>query len=214
MEMKLLNRIQIVGKRIIEKVLKVDNVEKLKAQEEKMTAVLNTSKEQLNQLKAEIDVSQKEIDTKKNENEQLIRLCKNKRDTISDEEMKNIYRLYERQESEIKNKETALALTRKLLEQCEAQVETYTDRIAEITKNISVLRVKNDYTENVKKFKNVAKDLKVKDAKDLEREIEVDFVAAEYDLQDMKAEEMSIEKVLKEANETNGFKDFMKKINE
>ena len=179
--MKLLNRIQIVGKRIIEKVFKVNNVEKLEAQEEKMTAVLNTSKEQLNQLKAEIDVSQKEIDTKKNENEQLIRLCKNKRDTISDEEMKNIYRLYERQESEIKNKETALALTRKLLEQCETQVETYTDRIGEITKNISVLRVKNDYAENVKKFKNVAKDLKVKDAKDLEREIEVDFVAAEYD---------------------------------
>ena len=212
--MKLLNRIQIVGKRIIEKVFKVNNVEKLEAQEEKMTAVLNTSKEQLNQLKAEIDVSQREIDTKKNENEQLIRLCKNKRDTISDEEMKNIYRLYERQESEIKNKETALALTRKLLEQCETQVETYTDRISEITKNISVLRVKNDYVENVKKFKNVAKDLKVKDAKDLEREIEVDFVAAEYDLQDMKAEEMTIEKVLREANETNGFKDFMKKINE
>ena len=210
----MLNRIQIVGKRIIEKVFKVNNVEKLEAQEEKMTAVLNTSKEQLNQLKAEIDVSQREIDTKKNENEQLIRLCKNKRDTISDEEMKNIYRLYERQESEIKNKETALALTRKLLEQCETQVETYTDRISEITKNISVLRVKNDYVENVKKFKNVAKDLKVKDAKDLEREIEVDFVAAEYDLQDMKAEEMTIEKVLREANETNGFKDFMKKINE
>lgn len=210
----MLNRIQIVGKRIIEKVFKVDNIEKLKAQEEKMTAVLNTSKEQLNQLKAEIDVSQREIDTKKNENEQLIRLCKNKRDTISDEEMKNIYRLYERQESEIKNKETALALTRKLLEQCEAQVETYTDRIAEITKNISVLKVKNDYAENVKKFKNVARDLKVKDAKELEREIEVDFAAAEYELEDMKAEDMTIEKVLNKANETSGFKDFMKKINE
>ncbi len=210
----MLNRIQIVGKRIIEKVFKVDNVEKLEAQEEKMTEILNSSKEQLNQLKAEMDVSQKEIDVKKNENEQLIRLCKNKKDTISDEEMRNIYRLYERQNSEIKNKETALALTRKLLEQCETQVETYTDRIGEISKNISVLRVKNDYTENVKKFKNVAKDLKVKDAKDLEREIEVDFVAAEYDLQDMKAEEMTIEKVLREANETNGFKDFMKKINE
>ena len=212
--MKLLNRIQIVGKRIIEKVFKVNNVEKLEAQEEKMTAVLNTSKEQLNQLKAEIDVSQKEIDTKKNENEQLVRLCKNKRDTISDEEMKNIYRLYERQESEIKNKETALALTRKLLEQCETQVETYTDRIGEITKNISILRVKNDYAENVKKFKNVAKDLKIKDAKDLEREIEVDFAAAEFDLEDMKAEDLTIEKVLRKENETSGFKDFMKKINE
>ena len=53
--MKLLNRIQIVGKRIIEKVFKVDNIEKLEAQEEKMTAVLNTSKAQLNQLKAEIE---------------------------------------------------------------------------------------------------------------------------------------------------------------
>ena len=210
----MLNRIQIVGKRIIEKVLKVDNIEKLEAQEEKMTAVLNASKEQLNQLKAEIDVSQREIDTKKNENEQLIRLCKNKRDTISDEEMKNIYRLYERQESEIKSKETALALTKKLLEQCEIQVDTYTDRIGEITKNISILKVKNDYTENVKKFKNVAKDLKVKDAKDLEREIEVDFAAAEYDLQDMKDEEISIEKVLRKANETSGFQNFMKKINE
>lgn len=210
----MLNRIQIVGKRIIEKVFKVDNVEKLEAQEEKMTEVLNSSKEQLNQLKAEMDVSQREIDTKKNENEQLIRLCKNKKDTISDEEMRNIYRLYERQNSEIKNKETALLLTKKLLEQCQAQVETYNDRIGEISKNISVLRVKNDYTENVKKFKNVAKDLKVKDAKDLEREIEVDFVAAEYDLQDIKAEEMTIEKVLREANETSGFKDFMKKINE
>lgn len=210
----MLNRIQIVGKRIIEKVFKVNNVEKLQAQEEKMTEVLNASKEQLNQLKAEIDVSQREIDTKKNENEQLIRLCKNKRDTISDEEMRNIYRLYERQESEIKNKETALVLTKKLLEQCETQVETYNDRIGEITKNISVLKVKNDYAENVKRFKNVAKDLKVKDAKDLEREIEVDFAAAEYDLQDMKAEEMSIEKVLRKANETSGFQDFMKKINE
>lgn len=210
----MLNRVQIVGKRIIEKVFKVDNIEKLEAQEEKMTAVLNTSKEQLNQLKAEIDVSQREIDTKKNENEQLIRLCKNKRDTISDEEMKNIYRLYERQESEIKNKETALVLTKKLLEQCETQVETYTDRIGEITKNISIMKVKNDYTENVKKFKNVAKDLKVKDAKDLEREIEVDFAAAEYELEDMKAEDMTIEKVLNKANEQNGFKDFMKKINE
>lgn len=198
----------------MEKILKVDNVEKLQAQEVKMTEVLNTSKEQLNQLKAEIAVSEKEIVKGKAELEQLIRLCKNKKDTISDEEMKNIYRLYERQESEIKNKETALVLTKKLLEQCETQVETYTDRIAEITKNISVLKVKNDYAENVKKFKNVAKDLKVKDAKDLEREIEVDFVAAEFDLEDMKAEEMSIEKVLKEANETNGFKDFMKKINE
>lgn len=198
----------------MEKILKVDNVEKLQAQEVKMTEVLNTSKEQLNQLKAEIVVSEKEIAKGKAELEQLIRLCKNKKDTISDEEMKNIYRLYERQESEIKNKETALVLTKKLLEQCEVQVETYTDRIAEITKNISVLKVKNDYAENVKKFKNVAKDLKVKDAKDLEREIEVDFVAAEFDLEDMKAEEMSIEKVLKEANETNGFKDFMKKINE
>lgn len=198
----------------MEKILKVDNVEKLQAQEVKMTEVLNTSKEQLNQLKAEIAVSEKEIVKGKAELEQLIRLCKNKKDTISDEEMKNIYRLYERQESEIKNKETALVLTKKLLEQCETQVETYTDRIAEITKNISVLKVKNDYAENVKKFKNVAKDLKVKDAKDLEREIEVDFVAAEFDLEDMKAEEMSIEKVLKEANETSGFKDFMKKINE
>lgn len=198
----------------MEKILKVDNVEKLQAQEVKMTEVLNTSKEQLNQLKAEIAVSEKEIAKGKAELEQLIRLCKNKKDTISDEEMKNIYRLYERQESEIKNKETALVLTKKLLEQCEVQVETYTDRIAEITKNISVLKVKNDYAENVKKFKNVAKDLKVKDAKDLEREIEVDFVAAEFDLEDMKAEEMSIEKVLKEANETSGFKDFMKKINE
>ena len=198
----------------MEKILKVDNVEKLQAQEVKMTEVLNTSKEQLNQLKAEIAVSEKEIVKGKAELEQLIRLCKNKKDTISDEEMKNIYRLYERQESEIKNTETALVLTKKLLEQCETQVETYTDRIAEITKNISVLKVKNDYAENVKKFKNVAKDLKVKDAKDLEREIEVDFVAAEFDLEDMKAEEMSIEKVLKEANETSGFKDFMKKINE
>ena len=198
----------------MEKILKVDNVEKLQAQEIKMTEVLNTSKEQLNQLKAEIAVSEKEIAKGKAELEQLIRLCKNKKDTISDEEMKNIYRLYERQESEIKNKETALVLTKKLLEQCEVQVETYTDRIAEITKNISVLKVKNNYAENVKKFKNVAKDLKVKDAKDLEREIEVDFVAAEFDLEDMKAEEMSIEKVLKEANETSGFKDFMKKINE
>lgn len=198
----------------MEKILKVDNVEKLQAQEVKMTEVLNTSKEQLNQLKAEIAVSEKEIVKGKAELEQLIRLCKNKKDTISDEEMKNIYRLYERQESEIKNKETALVLTKKLLEQCETQVEIYTDRIAEITKNISVLKVKNDYAENVKKFKNVAKDLKVKDAKDLEREIEVDFVAAEFDLEDMKAEEMSIEKVLKEANETSGFKDFMKKINE
>lgn len=210
----MLNRIQIVGKRVIEKVFKVNNVEKLQAQEEKMTEVLNASKEDLNQLKAEIDVSEREIEKGKNELEQLIRLCKNKKDIISDEEMRNIYRLYERQESEIKNKETALVLTRKLLEQCEAQVETYTDRIGEITKNISILKVKNDYTENVKKFKNVAKDLKVKDAKDLEREIEVDFAAAEYDLQDMKAEEMSIEKVLRKANETSGFQDFMKKINE
>lgn len=210
----MLNRIQIVGKRVIEKVFKVNNVEKLQAQEEKMTEVLNASKEDLNQLKAEIDVSEREIEKSKNELEQLIRLCKNKKDIISDEEMRNIYRLYERQESEIKNKETALVLTRKLLEQCEAQVETYTDRIGEITKNISILKVKNDYAENVKKFKNVAKDLKVKDAKDLEREIEVDFAAAEYDLQDMKAEEMSIEKVLRKANETSGFQDFMKKINE
>lgn len=212
--MKIFNRIQIVGKRIIGKVLKVDNIEKLQAQEEKMTEVLNVSKEQLNQLKAEIRTSEKEINSKRKELEQLIKLCKDKKDIISNEEMKNIYRLYERQENEVKNKETALGLTRKLLEQCEAQVETYTDRIAEITKNISVLKVKNDYAENVKKFKNVAKDLKVKDAKDLEREIEVDFAAAEYDLEDMKAEEMSIEKVLKEANETNGFKDFIKKINE
>lgn len=212
--MKILNRIQIVGKRVIEKIFKVDNIEKLQAQEEKMNEVLNTSKEDLNQLKAEIAISEKEIEKGKNELEQLVRLCKNKKDTISDEEMRNIYRLYERQESEIKNKETALGLTRKLLEQCEAQVETYTDRIGEISKNISILKVKNDYAENVKKFKNVAKDLKVKDAKDLEREIEVDFAAAEYDLQDMKAEDMSIEKVLRKANETSGFQDFMKKINE
>ena len=211
--MKILNRIQIVGKRVIEKVFKVNNVEKLQAQEEKMNEVLNTSKEDLNQLKAEIAISEKEIEKGKNELEQLVRLCKNKKDTISEEEMRNIYRLYERQESEIKNKETALGLTRKLLEQCEAQVETYTDRISEISKNISILKVKNDYAENVKKFKNVARDLKVKDAKDLEREIEVDFAAAEYDLQDMKAEDMSIEKVLRKANETSGFQDFMKKIN-
>ena len=136
-----------------------------------MTAVLNTSKEQLNQLKAEIAVSEKEILNGKAELEQLIRLCKNKKDTINDEELKSIYRLYERQNSEIKSKETALELTKKLQTQVELQVETYTDRIGDITKNISVLKVKNDYAENVKRFKNVAKDLKVKDAKDLEREI-------------------------------------------
>lgn len=210
----MLNRIQIVGKRIIEKVFKVNNVEKLEAQEEKMTAVLNTSKEQLNQLRAEIAVSEKEILNGKAELEQLIRLCKNKKDTIDDEELKSIYRLYERQNSEIKSKETALELTKKLQAQVESQVETYTDRIGDITKNISVLKVKNDYTENVKRFKNVAKDLKVKDAKDLEREIEVDFAAAEFDLEDMKAEDLTIEKVLRKENETSGFKDFMKKINE
>ena len=210
----MLNRIQIVGKRIIEKIFKVNNVEKLEAQEEKMTAVLNTSKEQLNQLKAEIAVSEKEILNGKAELEQLIRLCKNKKDTINDEELKSIYRLYERQNSEIKSKETALELTKKLQAQVESQVETYTDRIGDITKNISVLKVKNDYAENVKRFKNVAKDLKVKDAKDLEREIEVDFAAAEFDLEDMKAEDLTIEKVLRKENETSGFKDFMKKINE
>ena len=210
----MLNRIQIVGKRIIEKIFKVNNIEKLEAQEEKMTAVLNTSKEQLNQLKAEIAVSEKEILNGKAELEQLIRLCKNKKDTINDEELKSIYRLYERQNSEIKSKETALELTKKLQTQVESQVETYTDRIGDITKNISVLKVKNDYAENVKRFKNVAKDLKVKDAKDLEREIEVDFAAAEFDLEDMKAEDLTIEKVLRKENETSGFKDFMKKINE
>lgn len=212
--MKLLNRIQIVGKRAIEKIFRVNNIEKLEAQEEKMTGVLNTSKEQLNQLKAEISVSRLEIVKKRAELEQLIKLCKNKKNVINEDEMKTIYKLYERQENEIKNKETAIALTEKLLSQCEAQVETYTDRIGEISKNISILKIKNDYAESVKKFKNVAKDLKVKDAKDLAREIEVDFAAAELDLEDIKAEDLTIEKVLKQDNETSGFKDFMKKINE
>ena len=212
--MKKLERVKIVWNRMFNKVFNVKNIEKLEAQKDEMERILIDSKGELSRQKGKKQVIDDKIEEYKKDLEKLKETCKSiKEDEIMNKDIKNQklkegFDLYKKCEDELKIKEQQSELMNKLITQVENKINVYEAKINSLFKNISILRSKAEFTENVNDFKNVIKKLGCKDVGDIKDQIDAEFYSSEFELDDISKDETSVEQFTKDIKDT-GFGDFV-----
>ena len=116
-----------------------------------------------------------------------------------------------KEKQRVENLEKIIKASKKLVEETKNKIKIYENRIKKLTSNMEILKLKNEFSQNVKDFNRVNKKLKMKDVKDITNEIEEEFFSSKLMLKDLKKEEVDIESYIEEDN-TEEYKDFLEKL--
>ena len=108
----------------------------------------------------------------------------------------------------------SIKINEKIIKQLEDKVNIYQNKINDLKRNIDVLEMKQNYTDNLKEYKKIAKKLDVGDIKDISKEIDEEFYASEFEVKNIEEEGKSVEDFIATNSDKNDYDEFMKLIGE
>ena len=190
--MKLLERLSIKLKAIIEKLLPISHSEKLERRKLRLSDVVRKAEEQYYKLSAEHQVLGDEISKKK---EQLTILRENIKDLLmkaEDHRRNNDYekadelemlarergRVYDTHNDTIPDMEMHYADGQEALMQIKLQLDAYNDEIATIDRQISKIKRQEAFIETSKEANAILEQLSMKETSQVVRDSDIDYMAA------------------------------------
>ena len=206
-----LERIKIFFNKKFEKIFDVTKIEEIENQKNKMEKVLIEAKEELYKQEGKLYAKKQELKNSNKNIERLLKVCKKYESQKLENKVKEGYNLYKEEKQRIENLEKIIKASKKLVEETKNKIKIYENRIKKLTSNMEILKLKNEFSQNVKDFNRVNKKLKMKDVKDITNEIEEEFFSSKLMLKDLKKEEVDIESYIEEDN-TEEYKDFLEKL--
>lgn len=212
--MKKMERVGIKFNKWFNEVFKVTNVEKLEAQRVKMENVLDKAKEELYRVMGRNKVKEEELaDTQENIAE-LLKIAAAVKEEQDNDKLQTAYKLYQGEESKANALTQAIAANKTMIKAIEDKIKIYDNKISLIEKNIDILRQKEEYSENIKSFKAVLKELDCGSIKDISKQIEEDFKIAEFQLEDIKNQDsQTVEEFVNENGNSGAYNKFMQEVN-
>lgn len=206
-----LERIKIFFNKKFEKIFDVTKIEEIENQKNKMEKVLIEAKEELYKQEGKLYAKKQELKNSNKNIERLLKVCKKYESQKLENKVKEGYNLYKEEKQRVENLEKIIKASKKLVEETKNKIKIYENRIKKLTSNMEILKLKNEFSQNVKDFNRVNKKLKMKDVKDITNEIEEEFFSSKLMLKDLKKEEVDIESYIEEDN-TEEYKDFLEKL--
>lgn len=206
-----LERIKVFFNKKFEKIFDVTKIEEIENQKNKMEKVLIEAKEELYKQEGKLYAKKQELKNSNKNIERLLRVCKKYESQKLENKVKEGYNLYKEEKQRVENLEKIIKASKKLVEETKNKIKIYENRIKKLTSNMEILKLKNEFSQNVKDFNRVNKKLKMKDVKDITNEIEEEFFSSKLMLKDLKKEEIDIESYIEEDN-TEEYKDFLEKL--
>lgn len=209
--MKKENQIKIVFNRIFNKIFKVSNIEMLVLQKEKMEKTLETVNEEKNRIKGLLKVKQQELA----ENEINLQKIEKKISTyVNKEQLDKAKQGYEykiQTEKEINRLKRDLSAYNQIINNTEKQIKIYEAKISKISNNIDELKAKEEFTKNAQKFRKNMSSLECKDIKDITQEINKEYYAENFALEDIeKQDEKTIDTFIQQ--DENDFLEYVERI--
>ncbi len=183
--MKIIEKLKIILNRILNKIFKVTNVEKLEAQRDAMQEMYDNSKEQLNELQASKKLKKEELDKKKKQLTKLETMNKELLEKGNDKKLKEGFEFKKQLDYEIELLENTIKSYTSLTTNLKQQLTTYKSKIDRIHNNIDALKAKAEFSESVDKFKETMKNLDCRDINDISNEIDKNYYKSEFDLNDL-----------------------------
>ena len=209
--MNKLERIKVFFNKKFEKIFDVTKIEEIENQKNKMEKVLMEAKEELYKQEGKLCAKKQELKNSNKNIERLLKVCKKYESQKLENKVKEGYNLYKEEKQRIENLKKIIKASKKLVEETKNKIKIYENRIKKLTSNMEILKLKNEFSQNVKDFNRVNKKLKMKDVKDITNEIEEEFFSSKLMLKDLKKEEVDIESYIEEDN-TEEYKDFLEKL--
>ena len=206
-----LERIKVFFNKKFEKIFDVTKIEEIENQKNKMEKVLMEAKEELYKQEGKLCAKKQELKNSNKNIEKLLKVCKKYESQKLENKVKEGYNLYKKEKQRVENLEKIIKDKKKLVEETKNKIKIYENRIKKLTSNMEILKLKNEFSQNVKDFNRVNKKLKMKDVKDITNEIEEEFFSSKLMLKDLKKEEVDIESYIEEDN-TEEYKDFLEKL--
>ena len=208
--MNKLERVKIVTGRVFNSIFKVNNIEKLLMAREQMEETLRDAKEKLCEAKGKNKQKEEEIKEIDNNLKELVSIGK-KLDKNKVSEAAELYK-DEKNKKELLLK--SIKINEKIIKQLEDKVNIYQNKINDLKRNIDVLEMKQNYTDNLKEYKKIAKKLDVGDIKDISKEIDEEFYASEFEVKNIEEEGRNVEDFIATNSDKNDYDEFMKLIGE
>ena len=208
--MNKLERVKIVTGRVFNSIFKVNNIEKLVMARGQMEETLRDAKEKLCEAKGKNKQKEEEIKEIDNNLKELVSIGK-KLDKNKVSEAAELYK-DEKNKKELLLK--SIKINEKIIKQLEDKVNIYQNKINDLKRNIDVLEMKQNYTDNLKEYKKIAKKLDVGDIKDISKEIDEEFYASEFEVKNIEEEGKNVEDFIATNSDKNDYDEFMKLIGE
>ena len=210
--MNKLERVKIVFGRIFNGVFKVNNIEKLIMAKEKMEETLADAQSKLCEAKGKNKQKEEEIKEIEKNIKDLIEISKKLNEEKKTAKVAEAAELYKEEKNKLDLLNKSLKINEKLVKQIEDKVKIYQDKINDLKRNIDVLEMKQNYTDNLKEYKKIAKKLDVGDIKDISKEIDEDFYASEFEVKNIEESGKNVEDFVAENGKTDDYDEFMKLI--
>lgn len=186
--MKKTKRLTMVFDRFFQKTLKVSNIEILEDQYREKNGCYQKAKDELNKQKGALKRIENEILTKKTQLKEVKDICVKLKEEKNLKELKNGYEIYEKEEKNVELLKKQSDSIKYFVEKTEEKLEVYSKNILELENKISILRMKDEFVKNVESFKEIDNILGELDLDTAENEIDDNFYASEFALEDMQKE--------------------------
>ena len=206
--MSKLERIKIVFERIFNKIFRVNNIEKLILGKEKMEETLRDAEEKLFEAQGKNKQKEEEIKQIEENIKKLIEISKD----LNKEKVKEAAELYKEEKNKKELLLKSLKINEKIVKQLEDKVKIYREKINDLKRNIEVLEMKQNYTENLKEYKKIAKKLDVGDIKDISKEIDEEFYTSEIEVKNIEETGKNVDDFISENGKNDDYAEFMKLV--
>lgn len=210
--MRKLERVKIVFERVFNGVFKVNNIEKLLKSKEYMEQTLADAESKLCEAKGKNKQKEEEIKETEKNIKDLIEISKKLNKEKNTAKLKEAAELYKEEKSKLDMLSKSLKINDKLIKQMEDKVKIYCEKINDLKRNIDVLEMKQNYTDNLKEYKKIAKKLDVGDIKDISKEIDEDFYTSEFEVKNIEENGKNVEDFVAENGKSDDYAEFMKLI--
>lgn len=208
--MNKLERVKIVTGRVFNSIFKVNNIEKLLMAREQMEETLRDAKEKLCEAKGKNKQKEEEIKEIDYNLKELVSIGKK----LDKNKVSEAAELYQDEKNKKELLLKSIKINEKIIKQLEDKVNIYQNKINDLKRNIDVLEMKQNYTDNLKEYKKIAKKLDVGDIKDISKEIDEEFYASEFEVKNIEEEGKNVEDFIATNSDKNDYDEFMKLIGE
>ena len=209
--MKKVDKIKVIYNKIFNKIFKVSSIEELEEQRNKMQKTLNQVQDEKNRLKGLLNVKRENLLDDKRKLKLIEEKIENYVNKNNTNKAQSGYELKIQLEKEIDRLVRDINAYSLIIKNTDKQIKIYETKINKIMNNIDELKAKEEFTNNAKKFRENMSSLECKDIKDITDEINRDYYAENYALEDIeKQDDETIDNYIQD--DENNFKKYVEKI--